>query len=233
MTTPEEGTRLAEGIYSYSVDDHPNANEIWRLTRLADDRLHLQALLRTDQRVIYGMDLVMGADGTAEALEARVESQGEWRAALTFAAGAVQGQVRGPQGATPVQVALPPGTLPFPESIAMRFLLGRALDLAPEAEQTFSLCLIPVLEARGQPLVPHNVVARATVLGPETVDLLMAEVPATRVLIEWPDHAPQHGWFDARRFPVQWCWVRHTADGGNTSHEYSLTRYAWHDGTGG
>lgn len=228
MTTPDAGTRLAEGIYSYTVDDRPNASEVWRLTRLPDDRLHLQALLRTDQRVIYGMDLVLGADGAAESLEARVESQGEWRGALTFAGGAVQGQVQGPQGATPVQVALPPGTLPFPEAIAMRFLLGRALDLTTEAEQSFSLCRIPVLEAHGQPLVPQVVVARATVLGPETVDLLMAEVPATRVLIEWPDHAPQHGWFDARRFPVQWCWVRHTADGGNAAHQYSLTRYAWH-----
>jgi hypothetical protein len=228
MTTPDQGTPVAEGVYSYTIDDRPNANEIWRMTRLSDGRLHTQTILRTEQRIIYGMDLVRDATGAAIALEARLESQGAWQASLSIASGAVQGQIQGPQGATPVQVALPPGALLCPEAIALRYALGQALNLTPEAEQTVPLCLVPVVEARGQPLVPQVVTAHTTVMGLETVDLLMAEVPAMRVLIEWPDAPPQHAWFDERRFPIQWCWVRAHADGTSAQHMYSLTRYAWH-----
>src|SRR6185437_9095913 len=99
------------------------------ITRLDDARLHVQALLRTDQRIIYGMDLTLDAQGRAETLTARMESQGEVRASFAFVDDTVQGQIQHAQGATPVQLALPPGTLPFPASIAMRMLVGRQVNL--------------------------------------------------------------------------------------------------------
>ena len=33
MAAPESGTRLAEGIYDYTLDDRSFAKEIWRITR--------------------------------------------------------------------------------------------------------------------------------------------------------------------------------------------------------
>jgi hypothetical protein len=228
MTAAEEHARLAEGAYSYTLDDRPYATELWRLNRLTDDRLHLQTLLGVEKRVLYAMDLVIGANGMAESLEARLSSpKGDQQATLNFSPGGISGQVQRPEGVTPVQLAAAPQTLPLPESIATRFVVGRALDLASDHEQTLSLCLVPVFSG-GQPLTPQIVTARATVMGPESVDLLMATVTATRVLIEWPNHPPQHGWFDERRFPVQWYWVGRQEDGASVAHEYSLTRYAWH-----
>ncbi len=228
MTAADEGMRIAEGIYGYEVEGQARASEVWRMTRLGDERVHVQALLRTEQRIIYGMDLTLDAQGQPETLTARMEQQGEVRASFSFVEGTVQGQIQRPQGGTPVHLNLPAGAVLFPASIAMRMLIGRALHLETDAEQPLTLCVIPVLDVAAQPLMPHLVGAQASVLGPETVDLLMAETPATRVLIEWPNHPPQHAWFDGHRFPVQWCWVSHEADGGSISHEFSLTRYAWH-----
>ena len=228
MTAADATTRLAEGAYSYTIDDRPHATEVWRLNRLADDRLHMQSILGQEQRMLYAMDLVISTTGTPESLSARVGgTQGEMQATFAFTPGRVHGQRQEPTGATPFDLALPSHALPFPESIAMRFLLGRALNLTDENEQTVPLCVIPVFSG-GEPLLPQLVMARATVMGTEDVDLLMATVPATRVLIEWPNHPPQHGWFDARRFPVQWYWVGRENDGATTAHEHSLTRYAWH-----
>jgi hypothetical protein len=232
MTAPESGTRLAEGIYDYTLDDRSFAKEIWRITRLDDDQTHLQTILSTEGQIRYGIDLLVGVDGAPIELEARVNTpDGEVRGRYGFSAGAVQGQIARPGAAVaPVQLAVPPRTLPLPESIAMRWLIGQALNPADESEQTLSLCLIPIAEEGGAPLEPRLVAARATVLGTETVELLMADVVATRVLLEWPGMPPQHAWFDARRFPVQWAWVGYAGAGGAAmSHTMSLTRNAWHD----
>lgn len=232
MTAPESGTRLAEGIYDYTLDDRSFAKEIWRITRLDDDQTHLQTILSTEGQIRYGIDLLLDAALVPTTMEARVNTpEGEVRGRYGFSAGAVQGQIARPgAAAAPMQLAVPAQTLPLPESIAMRWLIGRALNLTDENEQALSLCLIPIAEEGGPPLEPRLVAARATVLGQETVDLLMADVPATRVLLEWPGMPPQHAWFDARRFPVQWAWVGHAGAGGaGMSHAMSLTRYAWHD----
>jgi hypothetical protein len=170
--------------------------------------------------------------GTPTLVEARVNTpNGELRGQYAWQGGVLNGQLARPGAAPqPLQLALPPGTLPLPEAIALRWLVGRALDLASENEQAVSLCLIPIAEEGGAPLEPRLVTASATVLGQETVELLMADVLATRVLLEWPGMPPQHAWFDAHRFPVQWAWVGHAGAGGpGMSHTMTLTRYAWHD----
>jgi len=226
------GTRLAEGIYDYTLDDRSFAKEIWRITRRDDEQVHLQTILSTDQQIRYGIDLLLDATGAPTVVEVRVNTaDGEIRGQYGFSAGGMRGQIARPgAAATPVQLALPAGTLPLPESIAIRWLLGRTLNLADENEQALALCLIPIAEEGGMPLEPRLVTARATVLGQETVELLMADVPAIRVLLEWPGMPPQHAWFDARGFPVQWAWVGHAnAGGAGMAHTMSLTRYAWHD----
>ncbi|MBA3823415.1 MAG: hypothetical protein H0X24_05830 [Ktedonobacterales bacterium] len=232
MTAPENGTRLAEGIYDYTLDDRSFAKEIWRITRLDDAQTHLQTILSTEGQIRFGIDLLLDAGGLPTDMEARVNTpEGEVRGHYVFSAGGVQGQIARPgAAATPVQLALPANTLPLPESIAMRWLIGQAINLADENEQALTICLIPIAEEGGTPLEPRLVAARATVLGQETVELLMADVGATRVLLEWPGMPPQHAWFDARRFPVQWAWVGHAgAAGAGMSHTMSLTRYAWHE----
>lgn len=229
MAAPGEGIRLGEGMYGYTIDDRSHASEIWRLTRREDDRLHMQAMLGSGTQALYGMDLLIGVNGAVEALDARVqERSGERHGQFSFSASAVRGQIAAQGHTQPVELALPPGTQLCPESIAMRFLIGQTLDLANEAEQTLPLCLITVRDDPQTSLVPRLVAARATVLGSEPVELLMATVQATRVLIEWPDHAPQHAWFDEHRFPVQWFWLGPGPSGPDASHECSLTRYAWH-----
>lgn len=229
MAAPEEGIRLAEGIYSYTLDDRPYAAEVWRINRLEDNRVHMQALLGVGQQMLYGMDLVLDQQGEAQSLDARVQQRtGLIRASLTFSADAVRGQSGTTEAPEPIDLTLPPQTCLFPESIAMRFLLGQRLDLTTEADQVVSLCSVPVLDEHQPALKPRVVTARATVLGPEPVELLMATVTATRVLIEIPDHPPQHGWFDDHRFPVQWYRLGDGPQGERIAHEFALTRYAWH-----
>jgi len=115
----------------------------------------------------------------------------------------------------------------YPEAIAMRMVLGKALDLSHEAEYTMPLCVVPVMDSIYPPLQPLLVKAQVSVLGVEDVDLLMATVSATHVLIEWAQHPPQHAWFDEHRFPVQWSWVGHDTEGASVTHTFALTRYAW------
>ncbi len=229
MSTPAgEGMLIAQGVYDYSVDDHPRAKEIWRMTQLPDGRLHMQTLFGTGQQAFFGMDLIFTAQGAAEELQARIdERDGKHSAALQFDGGGVRGQIAEPAGQRPVEISLPVGTIVMPQSIALRYLVGQTLDLTSDAEQPLSLCLVPVIDERYPPLQPQLISARATVLGSESVDLLMAAVTATHVLIEWPNYPPQHGWFDERCFPVQWYWVGHNAEGASVAHLYSLSRYAW------
>jgi len=230
MTIPiDAGTKLAEGVYDYTVDDQPRAKEVWRLNELADGRLHIQSLLGSGQHIYFGMDLVLDPSGTPHELHAQVDGQGGKSSAVyTFGADGVTGTLTAPDGVQPLTLALPPGTLPLPEAIAMRYLIGQRLDLTSTNEQPLSLCIIPIMDEHNPPLRPFHVAARATVLGVETVELLLADVSATHVLIEWPNHSPQHAWFDERRFPVQWYWLGHGAPNESTAYQLSLSRYAWH-----
>ncbi|HKD74950.1 MAG TPA: hypothetical protein VKB76_05620, partial [Ktedonobacterales bacterium] len=215
MSTPvDEGMLIAQGVYDYSVDDHPRAKEIWRMSQLPDSRIHMQTIFGSGQQAFFGMDLIFTAQGVTDELHARIdERDGKHSVALQFDGGGVRGQITEPAGQRPVEIALPAGTSVMPQSIALRYLVGQSLDLTSDAEQPLSLCLIPVIDERYPPLQPQAVKALATVLGSEAVELLMATVTATHVLIEWPNHPPQHGWFDERRFPVQWYWVGHDAQG--------------------
>lgn len=230
MANPgNEGTQLAEGIYDYTVDDHPRAKEIWRMTQLLDGRIHMQSLLGSGQQAFFGIDLILNPRNVAEEMHIQVdERDGKHGAALAFAQDGVRGQIVGPAGPQSVALALQPGTLPLPESIAMRYLVGQAIDFTTEAEQPLALCLVPIIDEHYTSLQPVQVMARATVIGSESVDLLMATITATHVVIEWPDHPPQHGWFDEHHFPVQWYWLAHGSDGNSVAHEFNLSRYAWH-----
>lgn len=226
---PSEGKLIAEGMYSYTVDDRSRAAEVWRLYRLDDDRLHMQTLLGVGQQILYGMDLRTSPDGTSSELMARLHDQGSERLVrLAYEPGHVQGAVQDTNGQHAIDLTVPAAALLFPAAIATRFSLGRSLDLSTENEQSHALVVVPVLDAPHKPaLQPYVVQAQATVLGPEAVDLLMATVTASHVLIEWPDHPPQHAWLDERRFPIQWSWVEQDAHGVSATHTYSLTRYAW------
>jgi hypothetical protein len=228
MSAPESGTLVAQGIFSYTVDDRPRASETWRMSRLPDDRLHIQSLTGAGQQIFYGMDVLVGAGGVVDEIHLRVQGQdGERQAALRFEGDGVRGQVTGPQGARQIALALPVGALPYTESIAPRMVLGRALDFSREDDQPLDLCIVPVMGERGAPLEPALAHASAAVLGSEEVELLMANVAATHVVFDVPGNPPQHAWFDERRFPVRWYWVGHQADGSAAAHELSLVRYGW------
>jgi hypothetical protein len=228
MSTPPntEGTVIAEGQYSYMVDDRPKGSEMWRITRLEDGRILVQALLGAGQHILYGMDMMTNTEGGIEALTIQIpDADGgavTRRAALHFTPGAVRGQIEGAEGRAPIDLGIPPNTLPYPASIATRFLIGRSVNLTIEQDQPLSLCVISIPES--QPSPPIIVKASATVLGPEPVDLLMATIDATHVLIEWPGHPPQHVWLDERRFPIRWYWVDSDTD---TAQDFSLSRYIW------
>jgi hypothetical protein len=228
MTTPtDEGIRLAEGMYEYTLDDRPRAKEMWRLTRLFDNRLHMQTLMGTGSEFFFGMDLTMDANGTVESLQVRLNgNQGEQQASFSFDDRKISGTISGPKGNNPVELELPPHTLIVPESIATRFLIGQIIDWTTDEEQVMSICLVPILSPHYPPLQPVLFNAHMTVLGNEAVDLLMATVTANHVLLEWPGYPPQHAWFDEHHFPVQWYWVRQE-DNKMVAHNYALTRYTW------
>ena len=230
MANPgNEGIQLAEGIFDYTIADHPHAKEIWRMTQRPDSRIHMQSLLGSGQQPFFGIDLLLSPHYVSQELRAQIEgSTGEYSVALAFMAEGVRGQLTNPNGQQAIDIAAPTGTIPVPDSMAMRYLIGRAIDFTTPAEQTLSLCLVPILDEHYPPLQPVPVMAHITVLGEESVDLLMATVTAKHVLIEWPNHAPQHGWFDERHFPVQWSWTGHNAQGGTVAHEFQLSRSAWH-----
>jgi hypothetical protein len=224
---PIEGTRIAEGVFTYSVDDRPQGAEMWRLTQIDPDHLHCQALFVHNQQPLYGMELIAAPDGRPEQIDARLHRpDNERRAHLEFSAGAARGAITTPTESHPIDLQLPTDAVTFPEAIALRSWLGQRIDFTTDAEQTLNLCAIPVLTAPEQALLPRSVTARITVLGPETVELLMAEVQATRVIIEMPGHVPHHAWFDVHRFPVQWYWVAPDNSGASVEHAYSLTRYS-------
>ncbi len=223
-----EGTPVAMGVYAYTMDDRPRASEQWRLTRLPGDRLHAQSIMGVGQQVLFGVDELIGSDGAVEELQARTHGQnGDRHAVLTFDGNEVRGQITDSHGTRAIALSVPPATLPLTFAVAPRIVLGRALDLSREDEQPLSLCQVPVFEENRAPLEPVLAQARATVLGVEEVELLMATVSAHHVLFEMAGHPPQHGWFDERRFPVRWYWLGHSAEGASVAHELSLTRYAW------
>lgn len=225
---PEEHV-IAEGMYSYTIDGRPRAAEMWRISSSPDGRSQLQALLGAGQQILFAMDVLTNPAGAVEALSVQIPpadgGQPQRRAAYHFTPGAVRGQVEVDGARQPIDLTLPAEALPYPAAISARFLLGRTLNLTSEDDQPLDLCVIGVPEE--QPTPPQVVHATATVLGQEPVDLLMATISATHVLLEWPGNPPQHAWFDEHRFPIRWYWVGPSPDSVSAEHDFSLGRYAW------
>jgi hypothetical protein len=229
MTTPAHGEMLAKGVYDYTLDDRPRAKEMWQVARLEDGRVHIQTMLGTGQEIFYGTDVILDTTGAIEHVQVRIQDkqgkQGEHTGSYQIEGQILRGELVANGKTTPVEVTLPEHALILTECIAARSVIGQALDLTSDAEQPLSLCLLPVLSEYYAPLQPVLVEATATSLGAESVDLLMAPVTATHVLLEWSGHPPQHVWFDENGMPVQWYWLGRNPEGGSIVHEYALSRH--------